>query len=138
MIKVEEILQNVPELRGLQLDMVFFEAKYPIIFTCKNENQKYLFSCCAFNSNEIKWIGAKTDSNTVLKMLQNEITVREAFLKDEGKLMVISYNGQKVICEYLDKDGVSPELLPTEGMYFEAEEGEFQKEMERLRDEIQK
>ena len=137
MISVEEILQNVPELRGLQLDMVFFEAKYPIIFTCKNENQKYLFSCCAYTSNEIKWIGVKTDSNTVLKMLQNKIMVREAFIKDEGKLMVISYNGQKVICEFLDKDGVSPELLPTEEMYFEAEEGELQEEMKRLRDEIQ-
>lgn len=69
MIRFEEILQNVPELKGIRLDMVLFEAKYPIIFTCKNENQKYLFSCCAYTSNEIKWIGVKTDSNTVLRMV---------------------------------------------------------------------
>ena len=136
-MNVEKILQSVSKLKGIRLDMVLFEAKYPIIFTCKKENQKYLFSCCAYSSNDVKWIGVKTDSNTVLKMLQNEITVREAFLKDEGKLMVISYNGQKVICEFLDKDGVSPELLPTEEMYFEAEEGELQEEMEKLSDEIQ-
>ena len=136
-MNVEKILQSVSELKGIRLDMVLFEAKYPIIFTCKKENQKYLFSCCAYSSNDVKWIGVKTDSNTVLKMLQNEITVREAFLKDEGKLMVISYNGQKVICEFLDKDGVSPELLPVEEMYFEAEEGELQEEMEKLSDEIQ-
>ena len=137
MMNVEGILQNVPELKGIRLDMVLFEAKYPVIFTCKKENQKYLFSCCAYNTNEVKWIGAKTDSNTVLKMLKNEMTVRDAFLKGDGEMMVISYDGQKVICECLDKDRVSPKLLPAEKMYFEAEEGEFQEEMERLRDEIQ-
>ena len=55
-------------------------GKYPVLFTCKNDKDIYLFICCLVNSEKIKWIGTRTTYDNLIDLLENKITIRDAFL----------------------------------------------------------
>ena len=95
-MEVERIFNKVPMFKDLKLDIVLFESKYPVLFTCINENEVYLFSCCLVNAKVAKWIGTKTDYETLIKLLQNTITIREAFLSVSDEKIIIEYDGLNV------------------------------------------
>ena len=65
-------------------------------------------------------------------LLKNEITIRDAFLKDYVEKFLIEYDGvekaisERIIVEYM----LLKDLLPTEGEYMDAEEDEFEEEIE--------
>lgn len=128
-MNVEKILNQVPMFKKLVLDMILFESKYPVLFTCKNGRDIYLFSCCLVNAKVIKWIGTKTNYETLIKMLQNELTIREAFLKVSEEQIVIEYDGKIVKVNLIKNELVPTELLPTAGEYMDAEEGEYAEEI---------
>ena len=127
-MKVEKILNKVPIFKDLVLDTILFESNYPVLFTCKNGNEEYLFSCCLINAKIVKWIGTKTSFETLIQLHQNKITIREAFLNDE--MITVEYDGQNVQYRKIDKTQVPSELLPTAGEYMDAEEDEYAEEIE--------
>ena len=55
-MNVEEILRKIPAFRSIRLDTVLFESKYPVMFTCRNGEDIYLFICCLVSADKIKWI----------------------------------------------------------------------------------
>lgn len=128
-MEVERIFNKVPMFKDLKLDIVLFESKYPVLFTCINENEVYLFSCCLVNAKVAKWIGTKTDYETLIKLLQNTITIREAFLSVSDEKIIIEYDGLNVQYNIVDKMCVPTELLPTAGEYMDAEENEYEDEI---------
>lgn len=123
------ILKKVPMFKDLSLDIILFESKYPILFTCKNGNEIYLFLCCLVNSKIVKWIGTKTTYETLIELLQNKLTIRDAFFSVTDEKIIINYNGQNVESQIVDKTMIPPELLPTFGEYMDAEEDEFAEEI---------
>ena len=46
--------------QDIKIDKILFERSYPILFTCNENRNIYLFICCVNNSDETKWIGTKT------------------------------------------------------------------------------
>ena len=42
-MKIEKIFRNIPKFHDIVLDKILFESKYPVLFTCKNEQDIYLF-----------------------------------------------------------------------------------------------
>ena len=55
-------------------------GKYPVLFTCKNDKDIYLFICYYVNSEKIEWIGTRTTYDNLIDLLENKITIRDAFL----------------------------------------------------------
>ena len=55
-------------------------GKYPVLFTCKNDKDIYLFICYYVNSEQIKWIGTRTTYDNLIDLLENKIAIRDAFL----------------------------------------------------------
>lgn len=128
-MNVERILRKIPLFSNLELDMILFESKYPVLFTCKNENDVYLFSCCLLNRVKAEWIGTKTNYEILIKLLRNRITIREAFLNGAEEKIIVEYDGKDVQYKILDKAFLPSELLPTEGEYMEAENEEYAEEI---------
>lgn len=60
-MNVEKIFRKIAAFRGIVLDEILFESKYPVMFTCKKDNDIYLFICCVVNADIIEWIGTRTD-----------------------------------------------------------------------------
>jgi len=128
-MKVENIFRQIPKFNNIKLDTVLFEAKYPVLFTCKNFDDIYMFICCTVNADIIKWIATKTDYSILISLLENRITIREAFLHGKEEKIVINYDGISVKYFKEESNNIPDDLLPTEGEYMDAEEGEFADEI---------
>ena len=62
----------------LYWDKILFESVYPILFTCKNDkNEIFVVICCQNNATGIKWLVGKTTPDNIVRMLCDEITIRE-------------------------------------------------------------
>ncbi len=132
-MNIEKVFSKVPRFKNISLDKVLFESKYPVMFTCKNDNDIYLFICCLVNSNSIKWIGTKTNYDILIAMLENEVTIRNAFLSVTDEKIVIEYNGDKVTYSILKSDNIQKDLLPTAGEYMDAEGDEYIQEIKEFK-----
>ena len=62
----------------LYVDRILFESYYPVLFSCKNDrNDVFIAVCCQNNAQGIKWMVGKTTPLAIVKMLRDEITIRE-------------------------------------------------------------
>lgn len=129
-MNVEKIFRKVPEFHKIVLDKILFESKYPVMFTCKNNDDIYLFICCMSSAEKVEWIGTRTDYDTLIGLLENKITIRDAFLSVSAEKQLVEYDGSKASCVEIKSENIPDKLLPTAGEYMDAEEDEFAEEME--------
>lgn len=128
-MKIESIFRKIPDFRNIVLDTVLFESRYPVLFTCKNENGLYLFICCFVTSDKSEWIGTKTTYDNLLNLLKNKITIRDAFLNITEQKVVINYDGKNVDYSVTHKENIPEKLLPSAGEFMDAEDGEYAEEI---------
>lgn len=125
----------VPKLGELQLDKVFFETYYPILFTCLNEKKElFLCVCCRANREGKKWLVTKTKPHVITSMLQNEMTVREAMTRysDVQVSIEMKENKDDAIITWHDEQDWNVEnskSLPDAGEFLDAEDGEYEEEI---------
>ncbi len=110
-------------------DQTIFQENEPILFTCKDENNQ-LYLCVEYqcDSTAIKWLVKSVTKQTLIKMLTDQITIREAFLQDEEKrFSICKIHSLLTVIENSVKDWADDSLvLPTKGEYLEIDEEEFQ------------
>lgn len=135
---------NFKEIGVLEVDKVFFESYYPILFTCINERKElFLCVCCQADSKIRKWLVTNVSPKTIIELLSNKVTIRESFLKGKGLKYTIIYDVEnksyKIEEENAEDWNAETSVdLPTVGEYMEAEEDEFAEEIEYFRNlEIQ-
>lgn len=111
----------------LYIDRVLFESYFPIIFTCVNDNNEiFICVCCQNNEKGCKWLIGKTNGTNIIRMLQDEITIRQLLLEYSSGKISVDYveNEYTVVCNNLDWDENSS-YLPKDDSYMYAEDGEF-------------
>ena len=131
-MKTEKILNSIKELPGLRLQCILFEGPYPIAFTCTdNEEKVFFFICYQVTPEVIRYIASETSYETLIDMLKDKITLRDAFLAVSEKKYNIEFRGdyENIKVEYVKKDQLEPSILPTEGEYMEGEDDEFAEEI---------
>lgn len=121
---------NIEPFGELYIDRIFFEANAPILFSCKNaENQLFLSVCCVSNSTMNKWLVSKICIDTLIELLSDKITIRDAFLNSSKyKYTIIQQreNVQILSNEDCPNDWSSDSIfLPTADEYIDAEDDEF-------------
>lgn len=128
-MKIENVFRKIPEFSNIVLDTILFESKYPVMFTCKNKGDLYLFICCLVSAEKVEWIGSKTTYDNLIDLLENKITIRDAFLNITENKIIIEYNGKETDYKIVKGNDVPDNLLPTAVEYMEAEEGEYVEEI---------
>lgn len=128
-MKTEDIFRKIPMFENLKMDTVLFESKYPVLFTCTINEDVYLFICCMVNRQFVNWICTKIDYKTLIQLLKNEVTIRNAFLSVTDEKIIINYDGKELVAEIVNKDQVPVELLPTAGEYLDTENDEYSEEI---------
>lgn len=128
-MKVENIFRNIPDFHNIVLDTILFESKYPVMFTCKNEKDIYLFICCFVTADKAEWIGTKTTYDNLIELLENKITIRAAFLNITENKIIIDYDGKNVDYRVEKSCDIPENLLPTVGEYMDAEDDEYAEEI---------
>lgn len=123
---------TVNDIGQLYYEKVFFEGAYPIIFTCVDDRRnRYLCVCCQNNKEGRRWLISSTTPATIIAMLQNRITLRDAFLQSYNvRVSAFSTNGN-LECTNNDPYIWSDDsiYLPKEGEAIDAEDGEFDEEI---------
>lgn len=132
----KEYFLNFKETGALKLDKVIFESYYPILFTCKNESngKLYLCVCSQADSKQKKWLIKEVTLQTVIDLLSDKITIRDAFLINQGAKYTVIYdmNEQTRSIEEDNKEDWNAEEsidLPTAGEYLDVEDDEFKEEI---------
>ena len=116
----------------LYVDRILFEAYYPVLFSCKNDrNDIFIVVCCQNNVQGIKWMVGKTTPLDIVRMLRNEITIRELITEYTSVKFSIDYKDKKYTCKYEPEEWKEDSIyLPKEDSYIMAEPGEFDKDIE--------
>ena len=114
----------------LYIDKILFETYFPIIFTCKNENNDiFICVCCQCNENGCKWLVGRTNGSFIVRMLQNEITIRQLLLDCCTEKISVDYKNQEYAIAYNNSDwNEESDYLPKKDAYIDAEGGEFDEE----------
>ncbi len=117
----------------LYIDKVLFESYFPIIFTCVNNNKDIFISvCCQNNEKGCKWLLGKTDGISIVRMLQDKMTIRQLLLEHlSGKISVDYAKDTGYVIAYNNSDwDADSSCLPKEDSYMYAEDGEFDEEID--------
>lgn len=79
-MKNEVYFENVPHFGDLFLEKVLFEDECPIFFTLHNVDctQRFIGVCCDI-INEQRWVILTIGEETIINLLLDNITIREAF-----------------------------------------------------------
>lgn len=123
---------NTEKTGSIYIDRILFEASYPVLFTCKNKNGEYfVVVCCQHNSEGIKWLVRKNTATNIIKMLRDEITIRDALLKGTSDKISVSYKDGKYSIEIDNEDwNEKSSYLPKKDSYIDAEPGEFDEDIQ--------
>ena len=114
--------QLLPELYEKE---VLTELLYPFLFSCSDESgNTYLCSCYQKDGDSARWLLTRVEEETVSRMLNDEITMREAFLVDGNSLytMILRSNTSDYEVEQYTRDTLPEDILPTAGYFFGKEE----------------
>ncbi|MDD3184028.1 MAG: hypothetical protein PHD70_02515 [Anaerostipes sp.] len=107
-------------------DYVFFEDDVPILFSCKNGNDKKLYlTVLCDDRNELRWIMTKTDYNFLNQMMNNEKTMREVFVESSNEYYIIIEKESKKTVVKGTIEIVDELDFPVENCYFEADSDEI-------------
>lgn len=130
MIEINNIFSQIKNISNLRVDKIIIDGKAPVLFTCTDlQNKVYLALCPHFDANQILWYLSETKYNTLIDLLTDKITVREAFLRDSSEKYVITYDGGDVSCELVSTEKLDTKYLPSENVYMDVEKNEFREEI---------
>lgn len=115
----------------LYLDRVLFESYFPIIFTCINDNNEiFICVCCQNNEKGCKWLLGKTSGINVVRMLRDEITLRQLLVECSSGKISVDYIQNEYTIFYNNSDWDENSVyLPKTDSYMYAEDGEFEDEI---------
>lgn len=128
----EPYFVNIGNIGNLTIDFIIFEYECPILFVCKNKEKEYFLCVCYDLRGAQKWILAPVDQATLISLLTDKITIREAFGAYKGneknRYLVewkAEYGKDVYVCQTIKFGDIPDEILPVAGEYIEAEEDEF-------------
>lgn len=115
----------------LYIDRVLFESYFPVIFTCINDNNEiFICVCCQNNEKGCKWLIGKTNGFSIVKMLRDEITIRQLLLEYSLGKISVDYVENEYVVTYNNSDwDENSAYLPKDDSYMYAEDGEFEDEI---------
>ena len=118
---------NTEKYGKLYIDRILFESNFPIVFTCKNDaDEIFICVCCQNNIKGCKWLVGKTDAINIIRMLKDELTLRELVRGYSSGRISVDYSDGEYRVEYNNSAWNEDSIyLPKEDSYMFADEGEF-------------
>lgn len=88
---------EVPGIGKLEIEQVFYHMDEPVLFTALDKNKnRYLCACTELG---IHYLIAKVTNKTLIRLMANGITIREAFLKHDA--ICIEWDGKSSLIKTL-------------------------------------
>lgn len=122
----------LPEYGQLYIDKILFQAGYPVLFTCVDTTRDlFICVCCQNNTQGVKWLVSRTKPTEIVKLLKNEITIRDIFTNEPIDRFSINSIGNEMKVVKSDSNDWSEDsiFLPKANEYMDAEPEEFEEEI---------
>lgn len=115
----------------LYIDKILFESYFPVIFTCVNDSKEiFICVCCQNNEKGCKWLIGKTNGTSIVRMLRDEITIRQLLLECSSGKISVDCTENEFSVAYDNSDwNENSSFLPKDDSYMYAEDGEFEDEI---------
>ena len=126
-MKKEPYFEDVPCFGDLYLEKILFQDECPIFFTlCNSEGEQRFIGVCCEIRGEQRWLVATINTKTIIELLSDDITIREAFEADNQAYISIVWKPdyEKEKYKFYSRFDVPRNDLPSGGVHFQAE-GEF-------------
>jgi len=129
---MKDFFMEIKKNGKLYTDRIFFESYYPILFSCKNEiGEHFICVCCQNNKDGKKWLIGKTEVHNIIKLLKNEITIRDLLLNYTSSKISIDKTNSGSKIDYNNDDWMTDSIyLPKEDSYLDPDNGEFDDDIE--------
>lgn len=127
---------SLPEYGQLYIDRVLFQAGYPVLFTCADTARDlFICVCCQNNEQGVKWLISRTKPAEIVKLLENELTIRDIFTNEPTERFSIDSAGNEMKIVKNDSDDWAEDsiFLPKADEYMDAEPEEFEEEIRYYR-----
>ncbi len=135
-MKKKLFLKKLNKAQGaLYYDMILFDCRYPVLFTCVSDSGDFFLAIChKADAQSREWIIGRTTENSVIYLLKDKITIREAILGNNTTLYQASLQTghPSPLVNCVPVTSIPNNILPTAGCYMEADEHEFDTEIELL------
>lgn len=120
---------NLPHIGELKIEHQFYALNgEPILFVCKDmAGVRYLCSCCRMYE---QWVIAQADEAMLVKLIGDEVTIRDVFQMHNGAVILVSWDGERfdvdnsVSADFFPKAGAKLELPYEKG-------GEYYSQLKR-------
>lgn len=111
-----EYWDDIEGLGTFQLEMELVVSTEPVLFVCKKDEERYLFM--TYNSYEGVFVFCKINTDNLIRMLKNEITMDKAFRSAE--FICQTYVDEKGIMHFKQYEAKSFDgsMLPRQGAYY--------------------
>ena len=128
--------KNIPQWGNLYLDYIFHYDDLPILFSLRDKKGGFYLCVCYELYVSQKWFITKTDFKNLKNMNDNQITVRDLFLKNSYIVEAIKKQELKDNYQFLESNSIDFELLPEKDFVLETDEEEQTKFNEYYHDLI--
>lgn len=125
---------NITDIGDLNWEEIIVDDACPIFFTLISNNGKRYISVCCELYEEQRWLISPISNSNLIRMLKNEISMRDAFLtQNEEKCVIAHWSKDDPTLKYdlVDTCDLPDRDLPVDEM-LEAEEGEFEEYIQKI------
>lgn len=126
----EKFLKAPEPVGQLYYDCILLDGDEPVLFTCTNNRKELYYCVCIYNVlGAQEWLITKTTPKWMCRLLKNEITMRHAITVKEKIWFAKECRNGHIEWEYKDVNDFPDDYLPTDRIYMDADDGEFDEEL---------
>lgn len=117
--------KNVPQWGNLYLDYIFHYDDQPILFSLRDKKDDFYLCVCYELFVNQKWFITKVDFKTLKNMSDNQIAVRDLFLKNRYIVEATKERKKsKYNYQFSESKNIDIELFPEKDFLLETDEDE--------------
>ena len=122
---------NAPHPVGqLYYDCILLDGDAPVLFTCKDIMSQLYYCVCIYNViGAQEWLITKTTPKVMCDLLKNKITMRQAITVEDKIWFAKEKQDGCISWDYKSVEDFPDDYLPTDGMYMDADDDEFDEEI---------
>lgn len=139
-MKKDNYFTEIKGIGNLDIDEIICEYDFPVLFTLKNSksDNRYIAVCCEI-VEEQRWVISPISVNNIINLLTDKIDIYSSFITNPKAECIIAHwsKSKKVTTyDYIKCSDIPESDLPLKGEYLEAEEGEFEEYIDKLKNNV--
>lgn len=133
-MKIGELWNSIDGIGDLYLEEYLVYGMEPILFVCNKTDCIERFLVMTYDWDSEVFVIAKVNTNILMNMLNNYITMEEAF-RSSHKIILTGKINQRITCSEYNASEFDSSMLPNKGEYYDLKLDYIDDYIDKLRHE---